>query len=69
MIINDLNKMEKIVASNKSLSWIGWDVVERYKTDMAKTAINGVRVKDVWYTQRIFKVDRNGWNIPNKYKV
>jgi hypothetical protein len=69
MIINDLNTMEKLVASNRSLVWVGWDVAERKKTDMGRTAVNGVRVKDQWYTQKVFKLDRNGWDIPNRYKV
>jgi hypothetical protein len=69
MIINDLNTMEKLVASNRSLVWVGWDVAERKKTDMGRTAVNGIRVKDQWYTQKVFKLDRNGWDIPNRYKV
>jgi hypothetical protein len=36
---------------------------------MGRTAVNGVRVNGQWYTQRVFKVDRNGWDIPNKYKM
>ena len=69
MIINDLKTMEKVVASNRSLVWVGWDVAERKRTDMGRTAVNGIRVKDQWYTQKVFKLDRNGWDIPNKYKV
>jgi hypothetical protein len=69
MIINDLDTMEKLVASNRSLVWVGWDVAERKKTDMGRTAVNGIRVKDQWYTQKVFKLDRNGWDIPNRYKV
>jgi hypothetical protein len=69
MIINNLGTMEKLVASNRSLVWVGWDVAERKKTDMGRTAVNGVRVKDQWYTQKVFKLDRNGWDIPNRYKV
>ena len=61
--------MEKIVKSNYMLAWIGWDVVERNKTDRGRTAVNGVRVNDQWYTQRVFKLNRNGWDIPNKYKM
>ena len=68
MIINDLDTMEKLVASNRSLVWVGWDVAERKKTDMGRTAVNGIRVKDQWYTQKVFKLDRNGWDIPNRYK-
>jgi hypothetical protein len=69
MIVTDLVTMEKIVSSNRSLVWIGWDVAERKRTDMGRTAVNGVRVKDQWYTQKVFKLDRNGWDIPNRYKV
>lgn len=67
MIINSLTHMEKIVSKNKNLSWVGWDVVERKKSDLAKTSPNGVRVKNIWYIQKIFKPSRNGWDIPNKY--
>jgi len=69
MIINKLETMEKIVSSNYMLDWVGWDVAERKKTDAGRTAVNGVRVKDQWYTQRVFKLNRNGWDIPNKYKM
>ncbi len=60
--------MEKIVARNNNLSWIGWDVVDRKKSDSGRTAVNGSRVNGVWYIQRIYKVTRNGWDIPNKYR-
>lgn len=69
MIIDNLKTMEKIVANNRELYWVGWDVVERKRTDMGRTAINGVRVRGQWFVQNIFKVDRQGWEIPNKYKV
>ena len=69
MIINKLETMEKIVKSNYMLAWVGWDVAERKKTDMGRTAVNGVRVNGQWYTQRVFKLNRNGWDIPNKYKM
>jgi hypothetical protein len=59
--------MEQIVKKNKELSWIGWDVVERKRSDIAKTSVSGVRVKDNWYIQKIFTVNRDGWDIPNKY--
>jgi len=59
--------MEQIVKKNKELSWIGWDVVERKRSDIAKTSVSGVRVKDSWYIQKVFPVNRDGWDIPNKY--
>lgn len=68
MIISNLEKMEKIVARNNNLSWVGWDVVDRKKSESGRTAVNGVRVNGVWYLQRIYQITRNGWDIPNKYK-
>ena len=68
MIINNLERMEKIVSRNNSLSWVGWDVVDRKRSESGRTAVNGVRVNGVWYLQRIYPVTRNGWDIPNKYK-
>ena len=67
MIVSDLNKMEKIVAKNSNLSWIGWDVVDYKKSDIARTAINGVRVNGEWFLKKTYTVTREGWNIPNKY--
>lgn len=69
MIINNLEKMEQIVAKNYNLIWDGWTVVELKQTDMAKTAVNGVRHNGKWFLSKSFVPDRNGWNIPNKYKV
>jgi hypothetical protein len=67
MIINSLAHMEKIVLKNKELDWVGWDVVERKKSDLARTSPSGVRVKNAWYLQKTFTLDRQGWNIPDKY--
>lgn len=69
MIVNTLEAMEKIVSSNRSLDWVGWNVAERKKTDMGRTAVNGVRVNGQWYTQKVFTLEHNGWDIPNRYKV
>jgi hypothetical protein len=69
MIINKLEKMEKIVSKNSNLAWVGWDVAERKRTEMGRTAVNGVRVNGQWYTQRVFKLDQHGWDIPNRYTM
>jgi hypothetical protein len=68
MIVKDLEKMEKIVSKNQNLNWIGWDIADRKRSESGRTAVNGVRVDGVWYLQRIYKVTRNGWDIPNKYR-
>ena len=67
MIIDSLAQMEKIVSKNKELAWIGWDVVERKRSDLARTSPSGGRVKNAWYLQKTFNLNRNGWDIPNKY--
>jgi len=68
MIVKDLEKMEKIVSKNHNLNWVGWDIADRKRSESGRTAVNGVRVDGVWYLQRIYKVTRNGWDIPNKYR-
>lgn len=61
--------MEKIVKKNHNLSWIGWDVADRKRSDLARTSADGVRVGDKWYLQRVYTLTHNGWDIPNKYKA
>lgn len=69
MIVNNLETMEKIVAKNYNLHWNGWTVVETKQSDMAKTAINGIYRNGKWFLAKNFVPDRNGWDIPNRYKV
>jgi GTP cyclohydrolase FolE2 len=69
MIITNLEKMEKIVSRNRNLSWIGWDIADRKRSDSGRTSVSGVRIKGEWYLQRIYPVTKQGWDIPNKYKV
>ena len=68
MNIKNLDKMEKIVAKNKNLHWIGWDVADRKKSESARTSPSGVRVDGIWYLQRVYPVTESGWNIPDKYR-
>ena len=69
MLIKDLELMEKIVRKHNNLSWIGWDVVDRKRSDSGKTSVDGVRVHDKWYLQRVYRLNKKGWDIPNKYRV
>jgi hypothetical protein len=66
MIIKTINEMEKIVSSNKELSWDGWTVVKRYPSDKAKTSKQGVFIKGVWYIEQRFEATTDGWEIPGK---
>jgi hypothetical protein len=66
MIIKTIDEMEKIVSSNKELSWDGWTVVKRYPSDKAKTSKQGVFIKGVWYIEQRFEATTDGWEIPGK---
>jgi hypothetical protein len=65
--IKSLEKMEKIVSKNSSLSWDGWNVVELIKNPGAMFKINAARVNGAWYIKNIFVVNQDGWRIPSKY--
>lgn len=69
MIIKSLEKMEKIVHKYDNLSWNGWDVVDRKRSESGRTSTSGVRVDGLWYLQRVFPVTKDGWDIPNKYRL
>ena len=62
-----LEKMEKIVSKNRSLSWDGWNVVELIKNPGAMFKPNGARVNGAWFIKNIFIVEHDGWSIPTKY--
>lgn len=66
MKITSLELMEKIVSSNKDLSWDGWTVLHSFKSDKGRTSKYGVCVKGTWYIQTRFNVTEIGWNIPEK---
>lgn len=64
MNIKSLEQMEQIVKNNKSLFWDGWTVVNKYKSDKAKTSKYGAYINNNWYMTRRFEPTRDGWNIP-----
>ena len=68
MIVKDLATMEKIVAKNNNLKWVGWDVLELKKTNLGRTDANGIRIKDQWYIKKDIKLTSEGWEISDKYR-
>lgn len=68
MVVKSLEVMEKIVGNNRDLMWSGWDVLELKKTNLGRTDVNGIRIKNNWFIKKTFSPDRNGWDIPNKYQ-
>lgn len=67
MIVKTLEQMEEIVSNNKSLSWDGWTVVDKYKSEKAKTSKYGIYFKGNWYMSKRFEPSRNGWDIPERF--
>jgi hypothetical protein len=68
MIINKLETMEKIVAKNSNLKWVGWDVLELKRSNLGRTDVNGIRIAGQWYIKKDIKLTDKGWEISNKYK-
>jgi hypothetical protein len=69
MIIKSLEQMEAIVSKNKNLSWDGWSVVNRYRSDKARTSKYGVYINGVWLMSQRFDPTRNGWDIPERFVI
>ncbi len=67
MYIKSLEQMETIVNNNKSLSWDGWTVVSKYKSDKGRTSKYGSYDGKYWYINKRFSPDVNGWNIPESF--
>jgi hypothetical protein len=67
MQIKSLEKMEQIVAKNRSLFWDGWTVVNSYPSDKGRTSKFGAYVRGKWHLQNRFVPTTNGWDIPDKF--
>ena len=61
--------MEKIVAKNSNLKWVGWDVLELKRSNLGRTDVNGIRIEDQWYIKKDIKLTSQGWEISNKYRM
>jgi hypothetical protein len=69
MLVKDLAVMEKIVAKNNNLKWVGWDVLERKRSNLGSPDVNGIRIADQWYIKKDIKLTDKGWEISNKYRM
>jgi hypothetical protein len=66
MLVKSLDQMEKIVQSNKRLSWDGWTVVDRERNEKAKTSKNGKLINNAWHFEKRYELSSNGWDIPDR---
>ena len=67
MLVTNLEDMQKIVDSQKDLSWDGWNVVEMYVSDKGATSKFGAYKNGKWHLKKVFTPSQNGWDIPDKY--
>jgi hypothetical protein len=65
--MNDLFKMEKIVNSNSSLSWDGWDIVHLKEDFNGFYEKNGIFKDGKWFIKNVYKLENDGWNIPKSF--
>lgn len=65
MLVKSLETMEAVVASNKRLSWDGWDVLLRLPDYSGWKKRDGVFIKGKWYVQKRFPITENGWSVPD----
>lgn len=66
MNISSLEKMEEIVDHHNSLSWNGWDVVERKIDKSAWAKPNAVFANGKWYRINTYNLSETGWSIPDR---
>lgn len=67
MNITSIEKMEEIVNNNKSLSWDGWTVINKYKSEKGRTSKYGKYIDGAWYMTRRFVPGKNGWEMPERF--
>lgn len=67
MLINSLEKMERIVENNRALTWDGWTVVESNFKENGVVSKDGAYVNGRWIVQKRYDANANGWEIPDKF--
>jgi hypothetical protein len=67
MIIDSLEKMEKVVEKAKYLFWDGWTVVSSYPSKKGSTSKYGAYKDGEWHVQRRFEPNASGWDIPERF--
>lgn len=66
MLIKNYNQMDGIVSNSKKLEWDGWDVICYVKDDSGFFDLDGVFKEGKWYIKKIYKLEQDGWNIPDR---
>ena len=69
MIVNNIEKMEKIINSSPHIKWDGWTVVISIDED-GYSDPNGVFAEGTWKKEKRFEMKENGvWDIPDRFLI
>ena len=66
MMISSLDKAEKIVESNSSLKWDGWDIIHYTASNVGWMKPNGAFRNGKWFTTKSYALTSRGWDLPAK---
>jgi len=67
MFITNENYANKIVDTNKSLFWEGWNIVEFKPASDAYYSPQGAFHNGKWGYKNVFALTEQGWKVPKKY--
>jgi len=67
MLIDKLEKAEKIVENFKDLRWVGWDIVSRKQSRDGYSNKYGSFINGAWGIDKTYKLTNKGWHLPNEY--
>ena len=67
MMINSLEEAETIVENNKSLMWVGWDIIQLTKSPTAWMKPEGIYKDGSWHIRKQYNLSTNGWELPGKF--
>ena len=68
MLLTTPEQAEAIVASNKQLSWDGWNIVRMKPNRAGWMQRNGAFKDGKWFEKTIYEPNRQGWTIPDFLK-
>jgi len=69
MLVNNLEYAEAIVNNFQELKWVGWDIVSWKKNPKGIFDKNGKYINGYWGIQTTYSLEKNGWHLPNKYRI
>lgn len=67
MIVESIEKMEKIVEANPTLEWDGWDVLWYKPFPAGFFKVDGAFHRGKWTILKRIEPSRQGWDVPRSF--